>query len=70
MKRYLLFVMAGYYPSGGWGDFVDDYDTLEEARVRASNAGLDYYQIVDSECKDEIEFGTPQELKKELERNK
>ena len=31
MKRYLLFSHAVYYPSGGWGDFRGDFDTLEAA---------------------------------------
>jgi len=33
MKRFLRFEGYDYYPSGGWGDFVGDYDTLEEARA-------------------------------------
>lgn len=32
MKRYLLFQCNDYYPSGGWDDFVGDYDTIEDAQ--------------------------------------
>lgn len=31
MKRYALFAGSWYYPSGGMADFVDSYDSLEEA---------------------------------------
>lgn len=31
MKRYLCFAGEDYYPSGGWDDYVDSFDTLEEA---------------------------------------
>lgn len=31
MKRYLLFVYEYFYPTGGWHDFVGDFDSLEDA---------------------------------------
>jgi len=31
MKRYLTFYGDAYYPNGGMGDFIGDYDTQEEA---------------------------------------
>jgi hypothetical protein len=31
MKRYLLFVFHSSRPVGGWGDFVDSFDTLSKA---------------------------------------
>ena len=31
MKRYLAFYGDCYYPSGGMGDFIGDFDTKEEA---------------------------------------
>src|SRR5580704_12587199 len=31
MKHYLVFIFENYYPSGGWGDFVDSFDTIERA---------------------------------------
>ena len=33
MKRYLLFKFATYYASGGWCDFVNDFETLEAAQA-------------------------------------
>lgn len=33
MKRYLAFIGEVYYPSGGMGDFIGDFDTLEEAII-------------------------------------
>lgn len=49
--------MASYYPRGGWDDFVEDFDTLEEARVAAKKADSPYGRtdIVDSEIKEVIE---------------
>ena len=31
MKNYLSFYGDVYYPSGGMGDFIGDYETKEEA---------------------------------------
>jgi hypothetical protein len=31
MPRYYVFICEAYYPSGGMGDMVAVYDTLEEA---------------------------------------
>lgn len=31
MKRYLLFVGSDYYPGGGAGDLLADFDTFSEA---------------------------------------
>lgn len=50
MGNYLLFGGLNYYPSGGWGDFISSYPTLEEAQdVGASGVGdaYDWYQVVD-----------------------
>lgn len=32
MKRFLLFAGSRYYPSGGWGDFLGDFESAREAR--------------------------------------
>jgi hypothetical protein len=31
MKRYLLFTFGNYYPFGGFEDYVDSFDTIEDA---------------------------------------
>lgn len=31
MKQYLLFAYDRHYPLGGWADFQEDFDTVEEA---------------------------------------
>ncbi len=36
MKEFLLFAWPHYYPGGGWNDYEDSYDTLEEAKAAAS----------------------------------
>jgi hypothetical protein len=51
MKRYLVFAGQEYYPSGGWDDFHDSFDDLEQARKAAnewvSDSGFYWWQIVD-----------------------
>lgn len=32
MKKYLLFRYEMYYPSGGMHDFVQDFDSLDDAK--------------------------------------
>jgi hypothetical protein len=50
MKRYLLFAGELYYPSGGWDDFVNSFDTIEECMAAETNttSGYDWAQIVDT----------------------
>jgi hypothetical protein len=33
MKQFLAFYGSNYYPSGGMSDFMNDFDTLEEAII-------------------------------------
>ena len=40
MKRYLAFYGDFYYPQGGIDDFIDDYDTIEEAKEAITKAHL------------------------------
>ena len=65
MKRYILFIGDYYYPNR-WGDFVGDFDTIEEARVKAysekdneyhQNGYGQWYQIIDTETKTICEEG-------------
>ena len=54
MKTYLLIAGYNYYPARGTGDWVDCYDTEEEA-IDKMNAlknaddkyGADWYEIID-----------------------
>ncbi len=51
MKRYAVFMYDNYYPSGGWHDFVEAFDSIEEAKKHAVNIVKDYdfvdFHIVD-----------------------
>lgn len=49
MKRFLLFTYYGYYPRGGMSDFVDSFDEIDEAMVRAKSSYADFYDILDIE---------------------
>jgi len=59
MKRYLLFSGYEYYPSGGWGDFIGDYNTVEEARniykKKTKNSYYVWYHIIDTHNMEEVE---------------
>lgn len=46
MKPFLLFAGDSYYPSGGWNDFVLDYDTVEEAKEGLSGRSADWAHVV------------------------
>lgn len=67
MKKYLLFSMLGYYPSGGWDDFRGDFETLDEAIEAAAKCTFDFYHIVDTDDKEIVKQGRPGQLKSELE---
>ena len=41
MKPYLLIAGDCYYPSSGTGDWIDCYETVEEAREEIEN--IDYH---------------------------
>jgi len=48
MKRYALFAYNRYYPGGGWFDFVNTFDSIEEAVTFATSPRTrDYIQIID-----------------------
>lgn len=53
MKRFLLFAGPSYYPEGGWNDFVGDFDTSLEAKIKANEfVSKDYWaHIFDTEEK-------------------
>lgn len=55
MKRYLVFAGSRYYPAGGWGDFISDFDSMQEAMAFIEpkyspdyESEYDWYHIVDS----------------------
>jgi hypothetical protein len=47
MKQFLLFAGYHYYPSGGWDDFSNSYDTVKEAAIAYQKTGTDWGQVVD-----------------------
>jgi hypothetical protein len=50
LKRYLVFAGDSYYPGGGWEDFVDSFDSLDEAHASAATAQekSDWSHVVDT----------------------
>lgn len=49
MERYLLFAFDSYYPQGGWTDFINSFDSLDEAIQSGMMLERDYFQVVDIE---------------------
>lgn len=47
MKPFLLFFGDLNYPKGGWGDFHDSYDTLDEALAEVP-PDAEWYHVVHS----------------------
>lgn len=43
MKRFLLFAGESFYPSGGWHDFIADFDSLNEAYEFMQNYKVGLY---------------------------
>jgi hypothetical protein len=65
LKRYALFAFDDHYPGGGWGDFEESFDTVEEvARVIAGPRGyekdqrrhFDNYQVIDLVTGEEVDW--------------
>ena len=55
MKRYMLFAGQEFYPSGGWSDFIDSFDSIDEARDCSRSGPFDWYHIIDSTNLETIE---------------
>ena len=47
LKQFLVFAYNGYYPSGGWNDFQDSFDSLEAAAESLTMSDADFANIVD-----------------------
>jgi len=55
VKRYLVFGFTPYEPkNGGWEDFLDAFETIEEARERATD--LDWTNW--HECREIVDLQT------------
>jgi hypothetical protein len=46
MKRYHLFCMDFYYPSGGLGDYKGSFDTAEDAFKAGHAMRHDFFEVV------------------------
>jgi hypothetical protein len=57
LNRYLVFTWGQYYPSGGWNDFRESFDTLEEAEEYMRRTCDDPFyngQVIDSTTGEEV----------------
>jgi hypothetical protein len=60
MKRYLLFTFGNYYPCGGFEDYKDSFNTIEEAFIYWINI-----PNIDSSCNCQIVDYTTLKIVKE-----
>lgn len=64
MKQFALFICDRYYPSGGWLDLIDCYDTLDAAKIAAEDkknskyASVADWHIVDLSLQTIVSEGT------------
>lgn len=62
LKRYLLFQGDTYYPAPGFGDFVDSFDTKEEAEAHPAykfgtddrNESYQWAEIIDTHSIEDV----------------
>ena len=50
MKRFLLFNGSYYHPSGGWWDFNNDFELMEQAiaATNSFNPEFTWWHIIDT----------------------
>lgn len=59
--RYLVFAGDDYYPGGGWQDFKGAYLFLDDAKMRAADAGGYAWMwacVVDLDTMEEVWWAT------------
>ncbi|SDC29584.1 hypothetical protein SAMN05444678_102224 [Sphingomonas sp. YR710] len=59
LKQFALFAFNDCYPSGGWGDFVDSFDTIEEAAAHGKTLPRDIRSIIDLRTGEDV---TPESI--------
>lgn len=66
MKRYWAFAGPYYYPGGGMEDFVNDFDSFEEARS-AARGSFDWGHVFDSSARSLIQVRNPYDVELRVE---
>lgn len=58
LKRYMLFGHTKFYPGGGTGDLVGQYETLDECReaIKTIENKDDFYYVYDCVSMGHVEF--------------
>lgn len=46
MKNYLVFAGRGFYPNGGFQDFKEDFDSVEECKTFIDTLVIDWAHVV------------------------
>ena len=60
IKPFVVFAWLEYEPSGGWGDYRDSFDTIEQARTYVDGLEQHYeYDIIEIRSQPPLETVTP-----------
>ena len=54
VKKYLVFGGWDFYPSGGMGDFIGTYDSIDECRIAIDDPDWDWWEIIDSKTMEAV----------------
>lgn len=57
VKKYMLFTYYVGRPMGGFKDYLDSFDTVEEALDNVLEEWTRYYQVVDSDTMETVREG-------------
>jgi len=55
-KRFIVFAGDHYYPEGGWSDLFGSSDTKEEAIKYLIGQCIDWWEIVDRESMEMVDY--------------
>ena len=54
IKRFMVFAYDQYYPSGGWSDFRESFETLAEAKAFSAELRYDFTEIIDLDTGEDL----------------
>jgi len=57
LRQFLLFAGANYYPAGGWDDYIDSFDSVEDAKAHVdaqASMRFDWWHVIDMTTGEEV----------------
>ena len=58
MSKYLLFGGSKWYPSGGWNDYIGEFDSIPQvlAHLNKNKFDVDWIHVVDTATKQIVDL--------------